>query len=73
MKIEIKTKKKFDAVKFMRQQRDRVTQIIKGMSWIEWRLLPEFVHFTSRRPVSHSSPLQFFPSIRTEIWRDLTV
>ena len=32
MKIEIKTKKKFDAVKFMRQQRDRVTQIIKGMS-----------------------------------------
>ena len=32
MKTEIKTEKKFDAVKFMRQQRDRVSQIIKGMT-----------------------------------------
>ncbi len=32
MKTEIKTKKKFDAVEFMRQQRDRVSQIIKGMT-----------------------------------------
>ena len=31
MKTKIKTEKKFDAVKFMRQQRDRVSQIIKGM------------------------------------------
>lgn len=32
MKTKIKTEKKFDAVKFMRQQRDRVSQIIKGMT-----------------------------------------
>ncbi len=30
MKTELKTEKKFDAVKFMRQQRDRVSQIICG-------------------------------------------
>lgn len=32
MKTKVKKKKKFDAVKFMRQQRDRVTQIITGMT-----------------------------------------
>ena len=32
MKTEVKTEKKFDAVKFMRQQRDRVSQAIKGMT-----------------------------------------
>ena len=32
MKTEVKTEKKFDAVKFMRQQRDRVSQTIKGMT-----------------------------------------
>lgn len=32
MKTEIKTDKKFDTVKFMRQQRDRVSQTIKGMT-----------------------------------------
>ena len=32
MKTEIKAKKKFDAVKFMREQRDRVSKIIKGMT-----------------------------------------
>ncbi len=32
MKTEEKIEKKFDAVKFMRQQRDRVTQTIKGMT-----------------------------------------
>jgi hypothetical protein len=32
MKTEIKIKKKFDAVEFMRQQRDRISQKIKGMT-----------------------------------------
>jgi hypothetical protein len=32
MKTETKAEKKFDTVKFMRQQRDRVSQIIKGMT-----------------------------------------
>jgi hypothetical protein len=32
MKTEIKTEKKFDAVKYMRQQRDRVSKTIKGMT-----------------------------------------
>lgn len=32
MKTEIKTEKKFDAVKFMRQQRERVSEAIKGMT-----------------------------------------
>ena len=32
MKTEIKKEKKIDAVKFMRQQRDRVSQTIKGMT-----------------------------------------
>ncbi|MFM7487126.1 MAG: hypothetical protein ACKOC0_10495 [Cytophagales bacterium] len=32
MKTETKTEKKFDAVKFMRQQRERVSQMIKGMT-----------------------------------------
>lgn len=32
MKTEIKIEKKFDAVKFMRQQRERVSQTIKGMT-----------------------------------------
>jgi hypothetical protein len=32
MKIEIKTNKKFDAVKYMRQERDRISKTIKGMT-----------------------------------------
>ena len=32
MKTEVKTEKKFDAVKFMRQQRERVSEVIKGMT-----------------------------------------
>jgi hypothetical protein len=32
MKTEVKTEKKFDAVKFMRQQRDRVSEAIKEMT-----------------------------------------
>ncbi|MDZ7608474.1 MAG: hypothetical protein U5K79_23455 [Cyclobacteriaceae bacterium] len=32
MKTEVKTKKKFDAVAFMRQQRDRVSLAIKEKS-----------------------------------------
>ena len=32
MKTELKTEKKFDAVKFMRQQSDRVSKTIKGMT-----------------------------------------
>ena len=32
MKTETNEEKKFDAVKFMRQQRDRVSQTIKGMT-----------------------------------------
>ena len=32
MKTEVKTEKKFDAVKFMRQQRERVSEAIKGMT-----------------------------------------
>jgi len=32
LNTENKEEKKFDAVKFMRQQRDRVSQTIKGMT-----------------------------------------
>jgi cytochrome c556 len=32
MKTEIKTDKKFDAVKYMRQERDRMSKMIKGMT-----------------------------------------
>lgn len=32
MKTEIKTEKKFDAVKYMRQERDRVSKAIKEMT-----------------------------------------
>ncbi len=32
MKTETKTKKKFDAVKYMRQERDRTSKEIKGMT-----------------------------------------
>jgi hypothetical protein len=32
MKTDTKAEKKFDAVKFMREQRDRVSQTIKGMT-----------------------------------------
>jgi hypothetical protein len=32
MKTKVKTEKKFDAVKFMREQRDRVSEAIKGMT-----------------------------------------
>lgn len=32
MKTEVKTEKKFDAVSFMRQQRDRVSEAIKGLT-----------------------------------------
>ena len=32
MKAEGKTEKKFETVKFMRQERDRVSQTIKGMT-----------------------------------------
>lgn len=32
MKTDTKLEKKFDAVKFMRQQRDRVSQVIKEMT-----------------------------------------
>ncbi|WOK04319.1 hypothetical protein [Imperialibacter roseus] len=32
MKTKAKKEKKFDAVKFMREQRDRVSEAIKGMT-----------------------------------------
>ncbi len=32
MKTEIKIEMKFDAVKFMRQERDRISKKIKGMT-----------------------------------------
>lgn len=32
MKTEIKTEKKFDAVKYMRQERERISKEIKGMT-----------------------------------------
>lgn len=32
MKTKTKSEKKFDAVEFMRQQRDRVSKTIKGMT-----------------------------------------
>lgn len=32
MKTDMTEEKKFDPVKFMRQQRDRVSQVIKGMT-----------------------------------------
>ena len=32
MKAEVKTEKRFDAVKYMRQERDRLSKTIKGMT-----------------------------------------
>ncbi len=32
MKTEINANKKFDAVKYMRQERDRISKTIKGMT-----------------------------------------
>lgn len=32
MKTEVKTEKKFDAVKYMRQERERISKEIKGMT-----------------------------------------